>query len=576
MRATQYLLATLKEKPSGAESISHQLMLRAGMIRQLASGLYTWLPTGLRVLKKVENIVREEMQNAGGVEISMPIVQPAQLWQTSGRWEQYGAELLRLVDRNNRAFVMGPTHEEVITDLIRKEIHSYKQLPINLFQIQTKFRDEVRPRYGVMRSREFLMKDGYSFHVNQDSLEHTYSIMYNAYSNILRRMNLNFCVVEANTGSIGGSVSHEFQVLADSGDDKIAFSTRSTYTANIEIVRVLPPITVRSLPTQKKMQFSIPNIITNITSLITHGQFLITNIVQTLVVKASKKSDHKLVALLIRGDHEINTIKAENIDIVSAPLRLASNTEIRQYFETGVGSIGPVGLSIPIIADHSVAVMSDFIVGANVDAQYLSGVNWERDLPLPRVEDIRNVVAGDRSPDGHGTLLIQRGIEVGHIFQLGTKYSKVLKASAQDNNGSSHILRMGCYGMGISRIVAAAIEQNHDQRGIIWSPALAPFQVAIVPMAMQQTSCIQRIAEDLYHQLFLQGVDVLLDDRIERPGVMFSDMNLIGIPHILVINENSMDHAVVEYQSRASDKKHVLKISEVVSYLTTVLKCNAK
>ncbi|VFP84064.1 Proline--tRNA ligase [Candidatus Erwinia haradaeae] len=572
MRTTQYLLATLKEKPSCAESMSHQLMLRAGMIRQLASGLYTWLPTGLRVLKKVENIVREEMQKAGGVEISMPIVQPAKLWKRSRRWDQYGAELLRLMDRNHRFFVMGPTHEEVITDLMRKEIHSYKQLPINVFQIQTKFRDEVRPRCGVMRAREFLMKDGYSFHINQDSLEHTYSIMYNTYSNILRRMDLNFCVVEADSGSIGGCVSHEFQVLASSGDNNIAFSTVSEYAANIEIAKTLPPTAMRSPPTQKKIQFSAPDLTTDITSLATHGNFSITNIVQTFVVKASQESDHELVVLLIRGDHEINKIKAESIDIVSAPLMFATDQEVRQYILTGLGSIGPVGISIPIIADRSVSIMSDFIVGANVDGQYLSGVNWERDLPLPRIEDIRNIVEGDLSPDGQGTLLLQRGIEVGHIFQLGTKYSQAFKALVQDNDGSSQILRMGCYGIGISRIVAAAIEQNHDQRGIIWSPSLAPFQVAIVPVSVQQSPRIRCIAEDLYHQLLLQGIDVILDDRIERPGVMFSEMDLIGIPHLLIINDRSANHEVVECQSRALNQKHILKISEIFAYLTASLK----
>ncbi|VFP79615.1 proline--tRNA ligase [Candidatus Erwinia haradaeae] len=577
MRTSQYLLATLKEKPSGAESISHQLMLRAGMIRQLASGLYTWLPTGLRVLKKVENIVREEMQNIGGVEISMPIVQPSKLWKKSGRWNQYGAELLKLIDRNHRSFVMGPTHEEVITDLICKEIHSYKQLPINLFQIQTKFRDEVRPRCGIMRAREFLMKDGYSFHSDQDSLEKTYISMYNAYSNILKRMHLNFCVVEADTGSIGGCISHEFQVLASSGDNDIALSTKSSYAANIEIAQALPSTFIYHTPTQKKMNFSVPNLITNITDIIKYSNFSIRDIVQTFIVKANKESNHELVALLIRGDHKINKIKAEKINIVGVPLSFASDKEIRKYVASGLGSIGPVDLNIPIIADHSVAIMSDFIVGANIDNEFFSGMNWERDLPLPRIEDLRNVVEGDFSPDGKGTLLIKHGIEVGHIFQLGTKYSQVFKAFVQDSNGSSRMLRMGCYGIGISRILAAAIEQNHDKRGIIWSPVLAPFEVAIIPIVMQQSARIQQMAEYLYNQLLCQGVDVILDDRIERPGVMFSDMSLIGIPHILVINENSLDHDAVEYKSRVSEEKNILiKINDILSYLTLQLNVKLK
>ncbi|VFP80251.1 proline--tRNA ligase [Candidatus Erwinia haradaeae] len=570
MRTTQYILATLKEKPSSAETISHQLMLRAGMIRQLASGLYTWLPTGFRVVQKVKAIIREEMQRIGFFEISMPVVQPASLWQESGRWEQYGSELLKLVDRNRRSFVIGPTHEEVMTDFIRNEITSYKQLPIKLFQIQTKFRDEVRPRFGVIRSREFLMKDGYSFHATQESLQETYSVMYKAYSNILKKMNLNFCIVEADTGSIGGYISHEFQVLAPSGDNVIAYSTGSTYAANLEIAEALPPSDERKPGIQKKTQFSTQNI-TTIQDLSEKLHIPIKKIVQTLVVKANTDSSNGFVALLVRGDHVLNKIKAEKIDIIAAPLRLIGDQEIRQYYQTGLESLGPVGLNMPIIADRSVSVMSDFIVGANVDGQYFRGINWGRDLPLPRIEDIRNVVEGDMSSDGKGTLLIQRGIEVGHIFQLGTKYSKALKAIVQTSNGCSEIIRMGCYGIGISRIIAAAIEQNHDKRGIIWSSVLAPFQVAILPINIKQSSHVRSLAEDLYVRLLAEGIDVILDDRAERLGVMFSDMELIGIPHILIISEHNLQNKEIEYKSRALNQKRIFKISDIIFYLKSEL-----
>ncbi|ADP09875.1 prolyl-tRNA synthetase [Erwinia sp. Ejp617] len=570
MRTTQYLLSTLKETPADAEVISHQLMLRAGMIRKLASGLYTWLPTGLRVLKKVENIVREEMNNAGAIEISMPVVQPADLWQESGRWEQYGPELLRLVDRSDRPFVLGPTHEEVITDLIRNELSSYKQLPLNLFQIQTKFRDEVRPRFGVMRSREFIMKDAYSFHTSQGSLQETYDAMYRAYSQSFSRMGLDFRAVQADTGSIGGNASHEFQVLAQSGEDDIVFSTGSDYAANIEMAEALPPTGGRADATQQRVQFATPEAKT-IADLVEQFNLPIEKTVKTLMVKATKESGHTLVALLVRGDHELNEIKAEKIDIVAAPLTFASDEEIRAQVNAGPGSLGPVGLNMPIVADRSVAAMSDFCAGANVDGQHFSGINWDRDLPLPRIADIRNVVEGDASPDGKGTLQIKRGIEVGHIFQLGTKYSEAMKASVQGEDGRNQILTMGCYGIGITRIVAAAIEQNHDERGIIWSPALAPFQVAILPMNMQKSFRVKELAEELYHQLRAKGIDVILDDRKERPGVMFADMELIGVPHTVVIGERNLDSEEIEYKSRRAGEKRMMKTNEIVDFLVAEL-----
>ncbi|CAO95961.1 proline--tRNA ligase [Erwinia tasmaniensis] len=570
MRTTQYLLSTLKETPADAEVISHQLMLRAGMIRKLASGLYTWLPTGLRVLKKVENIVREEMNNAGAIEISMPVVQPADLWQESGRWEQYGPELLRLVDRSDRPFVLGPTHEEVITDLIRNELSSYKQLPLNLFQIQTKFRDEVRPRFGVMRSREFIMKDAYSFHTSQGSLQETYDAMYRAYSQSFSRMGLDFRAVQADTGSIGGSASHEFQVLAQSGEDDIVFSTGSDYAANIEMAEALPPAGGRADATQERVQFATPEAKT-IADLVEQFTLPIEKTVKTLMVKATKESGHTLVALLVRGDHELNEIKAEKIDIVAAPLTFATEEEIRALVNAGPGSLGPVGLNMPIVADRTVAAMSDFSAGANIDGQHFSGINWQRDLPLPRIADIRNVVEGDASPDGKGTLLIKRGIEVGHIFQLGTKYSEAMKASVQGEDGRNQTLTMGCYGIGITRIVAAAIEQNHDERGIIWSPALAPFQVAILPMNMQKSFRVKELAEALYQQLRAKGIDVILDDRKERPGVMFADMELIGVPHTIVIGERNLDNDEIEYKARRGGEKRLIKTDEIVDFLMAEL-----
>ncbi|MEH0831858.1 proline--tRNA ligase [Pectobacterium cacticida] len=566
MRTSQYMLSTLKETPADAEVISHQLMLRAGMIRKLASGLYTWLPTGLRVLRKVETIVREEMNNAGAIEISMPVVQPADLWVESGRWEQYGPELLRFVDRGERPFVLGPTHEEVITDLIRNEISSYKQLPLNFFQIQTKFRDEVRPRFGVMRSREFLMKDAYSFHTSQESLQITYDAMYAAYSKIFSRMDLDFRAVQADTGSIGGNASHEFQVLAASGEDDIVFSTESDYAANIELAEAVAPQLGRAEATEELRLVDTPNAKT-IAELVEQFALPIEKTVKTLLVKATEESGHKLVALLVRGDHELNEIKAEKIAQVASPLTFATEEEIRATIGAGPGSLGPVNLTIPVVVDRTVAAMSDFSAGANIDGKHYFGINWERDVPLPEVADIRNVVEGDISPDGKGTLQIKRGIEVGHIFQLGSKYSEALKATVQGEDGRNQTLTMGCYGIGVTRVVAAAIEQNHDERGIIWPDAIAPFQVAILPMNMHKSFRVKEVAEDIYQQLRAKGIDVLLDDRKERPGVMFADMELIGVPHTIVIGDRNLDSEEIEYKHRRIGEKRMIKTGEIVDFL---------
>ncbi|EMJ9775756.1 proline--tRNA ligase [Morganella morganii] len=566
MRTTQYLLSTLKETPADAEVVSHQLMLRAGMIRKLASGLYNWMPTGVRVLRKVEKIVREEMENAGSLEISMPVVQPADLWLESGRWEQYGPELLRITDRGDRQFVLGPTHEEVVTDIIRNEVTSYKQLPLNVFQIQTKFRDEVRPRFGVMRSREFIMKDAYSFHLTQDSLQETYDTMYQAYSKIFNRIGLDFRAVMADTGSIGGSASHEFQVLAQSGEDDVIFSSESDYAANIELAEAVCNITERPAP-QKAMELvDTPNAKT-IAELVEQFNLPVEKTVKTLIVHGSKESGHKLVALLVRGDHELNEVKAEKHPLVAAPLEFATEEEIRAAVNAGPGSLGPVNLPLPVVADRTVAMMSDFGAGANIDGKHYFGINWERDAALPEVADIRNVVAGDPSPDGKGTLMIKRGIEVGHIFQLGKKYSEALKATVQNESGHNEVVFMGCYGIGVTRIVAAAIEQNFDDRGIIWPDAIAPFQVALLPMNMHKSYRVKEVAEKLYADLTAQGIEVIFDDRKERPGVMFADMELMGIPHTIVIGDRNLDSGVVEYKYRRSEDKSLIALDDVVSVL---------
>lgn len=568
MRTSQYLLSTLKETPTDAEVVSHQLMLRAGMIRKLAAGLYTWLPTGVRVLKKVENIVREEMNKSGAIEVIMPVVQPADLWQESHRWEQYGPELLRFTDRGDRPFVLGPTHEEVITDLARRELSSYKQLPINLYQIQTKFRDEVRPRFGVMRSREFIMKDGYSFHLDKESLQQTYDVMHQTYCNIFNRLGLDFRPVQADNGSIGGSGSHEFQVLADSGEDDIVFSTESDYAANIEMAEAVA-LGERQAATEELRIVDTPNAKT-IAALVEQFNLPIEKTVKTLIVKGEEEG--KLIALLVRGDHELNEVKAEKLPQVASPLTFATEEEIRAAVGAGPGSLGPLNLPLEIVIDRTVANMSDFGAGANIDGKHYFGINWERDLPTPQIADIRNVVEGDPSPCGKGTLLIKRGIEVGHIFQLGKKYSEAMKATVQGEDGKPQTMMMGCYGIGITRVVAAAIEQSHDERGIIWSDALAPFQVAIVPMNMHKSAAVQQYAEELYQTLLAQGIEVLFDDRKERPGVMFADMELIGIPHMIIIGEKNLEKGEIEYKSRRSGEKQMVDKQQLVKFITEKLK----
>ncbi|TVL62819.1 proline--tRNA ligase [Shewanella algae] len=565
MRVSQYLLSTQKENPANAEIVSHQLMLRAGMIRRNASGLYSWLPSGLRVLRKVEAIVREEMNKAGAIEILMPMVQPGDLWVETGRWDKFGPELLRFVDRHNRDFVLGPTHEEVITDLVRKEVSSYKQLPLTLYQIQTKFRDEVRPRFGVMRSREFLMKDAYSFHLDQQTMDDTYQAMYTAYSNILSRMGLAFRPVLADTGSIGGSMSHEFHVLANSGEDLIAYSNGSDYAANIEKAEAPLPTTERAAPTQEMTLVDTPNAKT-IDELVEQFGLDITKTVKTLIVKGATE-EAPLIALVVRGDHELNEVKADKLELVAAPLEFASEAEIRDALGAGPGSLGPVGLTIPVVIDHSVAVMSDFAAGANLDDKHYFGIHWERDLPLASAADIRNVVEGETTPDGKGTYAFARGIEVGHIFQLGTNYSAAMNATVLDENGKSQTLLMGCYGVGVSRIVAAAIEQNHDDRGIIWPEAIAPFTVGILPMNMHKSHRVTDTAEQLYKELTDAGIEVLFDDRKERPGVMFADMELLGLPHTIVIGDRNLDAGVYEYKNRRTGEKQEVPMAEIVDFI---------
>ncbi|MCL1112881.1 proline--tRNA ligase [Shewanella basaltis] len=570
MRVSKYLLSTQKETPANAEVISHQLMLRAGMIRRNASGLYSWLPSGLRVLRKVEAIVREEMNKTGAIEILMPLVQPADLWVETGRWEKFGPELLRFQDRHNRDFVLGPTHEEVITDLVRKELSSYKQLPLTLYQVQTKFRDEVRPRFGVMRAREFLMKDAYSFHLDQETMDNTYHAMHTAYSNILTRMGLEFRPVLADTGSIGGSMSHEFHVLANSGEDLIAYSTGSDYAANIEKAESPMPTVARAEPTQAMTLVDTPNAKT-IAELVEQFDLAITKTVKTLIVKGATE-EAPLVALVIRGDHELNEIKADKLELVASPFEFASEAEIREAVGAGPGSLGPVGLNMPIIIDYSVSVMSDFAAGANTEDKHYFGINWERDLPLATAADIRNVVEGEPTPDGLGTYAMARGIEVGHIFQLGTNYSTAMNATVLDENGKAQILLMGCYGVGVSRIVAAAIEQNNDDRGIIWPEAIAPFTVGILPMNMHKSHRVADIAEKLYQDLADAGVEVLMDDRKERPGVMFADMELIGLPHVVVIGDRNIDAGVFEYKNRRTGEKQDIPFDQIVEFLTNAAK----
>ncbi len=570
MRASRFLIATLKETPADAEIISHQLMLRAGMIRKLASGLYSWLPVGLRVLRNVEGIVREEMNRAGAQEVLMPLVQPAELWEETGRWFKFGPELLRIRDRHDRDFCLGPTHEEVITDLIRNEVRSYRDLPANFYQIQTKFRDERRPRFGVMRAREFLMKDAYSFHLNQESLAETYQVMYDTYSRIFQRLGLEFRAVIADTGSIGGSASHEFHVLASSGEDAIAFCENSDYAANVEMAEAVAPAGERPAPGKALETVDTPNV-HSIAEVCEFLKVAPEQTVKTLIVlgrgEDGEPDENKLVALVLRGDHELNEVKASKHPLVGNPVSMASDAQIKAATGANPGSIGPVGLSIPVIVDRSAAHLADFVCGANEDGKHLTGVNWERDLPLGETFDLRSVVEGDPSPDGKGTLVIKRGIEVGHIFQLGRNYSDAMKATVLDENGKAVVMTMGCYGIGVSRIVAAAIEQNHDERGIIWPEAIAPFRLAIVPLNHHKSDAVREAAEELYEELTAKGVEVILDDRNERPGVKFADMELMGIPHRVVISDRGLGQGTVEYKGRRDSDSQDVKLDELEAFL---------
>ncbi|MGB5444874.1 MAG: proline--tRNA ligase [Psychromonas sp.] len=572
MRTTNYLLSTQKEAPSDAVIVSHQLMLRAGMIRKLASGLYTWLPTGLRVLRKVEKIVREEMERAGVIEVLMPVVQPADLWIETGRWDKFGGELLRIKDRHTRDFVLGPTHEEVITELVRKEVNSYKQLPLNLFQIQTKFRDETRPRFGVMRAREFTMKDAYSFHLSDECLEKTYQVMFAAYCRIFERLGLEYRPVIADTGSIGGSASHEFHVLAQSGEDAIVFSDQSDYAANIEKAEALAPAFDRPAATAEIAEVSTPNTHT-IEEVAAFLNIETSKVVKTLLVEGSCEEGEiaPVVALVLRGDHNLNEIKTEHIEGIASPLTFANEQQIKAAANCDAGSIGPKGLTIKVIVDRAAEKMADFVCGANETGKHLTGVNWDRDITGYQVADLRDVVEGDPSPCGKGTLSIARGIEVGHIFQLGDTYAKAMNAAVLNQQGKNQIMTMGCYGIGISRIVAAAIEQNNDQNGIVWNDALAPFSVVIVPMNMQKSHRVAELAEKYYAELKAAGIEVLLDDRKERPGIMFADAELIGIPHTLVIGERSIDNGVIEYKERVSGEKQEVAIDDVINFIKAKL-----
>ncbi|MEO0421686.1 MAG: proline--tRNA ligase [Pseudomonadota bacterium] len=555
MRLSTLPLQTAREAPADAEIISHQLMLRAGLIRKLAAGLYSWMPLGLAVLRRVSQVVREEMDAAGAHELLLPSVHPMELWQETGRWDQMGRELLRLQDRHERWFCYGPTHEEVITDIVRRDILSYRQLPVTYYQVQTKFRDEIRPRFGVMRSREFIMKDAYSFHVGAESLGETYQRMHQAYSQVFERLGLRFRAVTADSGNIGGAVSHEFHVLADSGEDAIAVSDEGPFASNVELAPAPMPAAARAAPAADMSKVHTPGART-IDALTEQLGIAASSCVKTLLVEGS--DDGGLVALLVRGDHELNAVKAQQLDAVASPLRMASPEAIQAAAGCAPGYLGPVGLSCPIIADHTVLAMGDFVCGANEKEQHLTGVNFGRDLPQPQAADLRNVVEGDASPDGVGTLEIVRGIEVGHIFQLGDKYSKAMGAAVPDENGEQQTLQMGCYGIGITRIVAAAIEQNHDERGIIWPTALAPFQVALVPLNAHKSYRVREAADALYDRLREAGFDVLLDDRDARPGVKFADMDLIGIPWRVVISERGLDAGTLELKDRAAaDPEHI-------------------
>jgi prolyl-tRNA synthetase len=563
MRLSEYPLNTLKEIPAGAEIVSHQLMLRAGLVRQLASGLYTWLPLGVRVLRKVENIVREEMNRAGGQELLMPMVQPAELWRESQRWEAFGPELLRITDRHQRDFCLGPTHEEVITDLARRELKSYRQLPVNWYQIQSKFRDEIRPRFGVMRAREFIMKDAYSFHLDEACLGRTYERMHEAYARVCGRLGLAFRAVEADTGSIGGNLSHEFHVLAESGEDAIAYSDASAYAANVEVAPALPPEAPRPAPGRSMERVATPAVRT-IAELTDFLQVAPAQCLKTLIVLAD---DGGAVALVIRGDHELNAVKAAKLPGVASPLRMAGADVVRAATGCEPGFVGPVGLDLRIYADHAALAAADFVCGANEADAHLRGVNWGRDLPAPAAADLRNVQAGDPSPDGAGRLRIARGIEVGHIFQLGRKYSEAMGALVLDADGREQSMVMGCYGIGVTRLVAAAIEQNFDERGIVWPEPIAPFQVALVPMNLQKSETVRTVTEPLYEALVAAGVEVLLDDRDVRPGVKFADMELLGIPHRVVIGERGLADGALEYRARRAADNEAIPVEDAARAL---------
>jgi len=549
MKASTFHLFTTRETPAEAEIVSHQLMLRSGMIRKLTSGIYTWSPLGLRVLRKVEKIVRDEMDKAGYHEMLMPAVQPAELWEETGRWEKFGGQLLKIQDRAGRDYCFGPTHEEVMTDFVRNEIRSYKQLPITFYQIQTKFRDEIRPRFGVMRAREFLMKDAYSFHIDHASLDETYWEMYEVYSRIFTRTGLRFRSVEADSGAIGGHQSHEFHVLADSGEDQIAFSDKSDYASNVEMTAVARPQHSLPAPGEELRTVETPDAHT-IDALVSGYGVLIEKTIKTLIVQAADGFETGFIALLVRGDRTLNTLKAEKLEQVASPLQFASDKDIRDAIGAGPGSLGPLGLSLPVIADHEVALMSDFAAGANHDDKHFFGINWGRDVESPMTADIRTAIEGDMSPDGKGKLQMARGIEVGHIFQLGQSYSESMNAVVLGEDGKSHVMHMGCYGIGVSRIVAAAIEQNNDERGICWPEPIAPFQLALLPMNAKKSHRVHEAAEKLYAELLEAGVEVFYDDRNLRPGVMFNDMELIGVPHRLVIGERGLDSGALEYRYR--------------------------
>ncbi|MFZ2302321.1 MAG: proline--tRNA ligase [Gallionella sp.] len=568
MRVSQFFISTLKEAPSEAELPSHKLMLRAGYIRKLSSGLYTWMPLGLRVLRKVENVVREEMDKSGGIELLMPAVQPAELWHETGRWAVFGPQMLKIKDRHDNDFCFGPTHEEVITDIARREIRSYRQLPVNFYQIQTKFRDEVRPRFGVMRAREFVMKDAYSFHADYASLEHTYQVMHDTYSRIFTRLGLQFRAVTADTGAIGGSGSHEFHVLADSGEDALAYCPASDYAANVEMAEAVAPSTPRAPDTQEMQKAITPGQKT----IEEVAAFFDTSAQSILKAIAVMTHENEFVLLLLRGDHTLNEIKAGK---VLGGFRFATDDEIHRNMNCRAGYIGPVGGKVRMLADRAAAALSDFICGANDDGFHYTGVNFGRDVPLDEanVHDLRNVVAGDQSPDGNGTLEICRGIEVGHIFQLRKKYAEALNATFLDAQGKAQIMEMGCYGIGVSRIVAAAIEQNYDERGIILPSAMAPFQVAIVPIGMGKSAAVRKEVEQLYAGLVEADIEVLLDDRDERPGVMFADMELIGIPHRIVIGERGLKEGNVEYQGRRDAQAQPVPLQNMLEFVKSKL-CN--